>query len=199
MLTDLSGCRYHGDENRENPRRLRTDLPVHPCDADDLHAQRASVARARSRHARPAAHTPARSITPYIDGFGNKCARLAGAARPAPHRLRRHRRRQRPARSRRPLGRAACRRPTCRPTRWCTCSASRYCETDLMMDNAWELFGATPPGWAPGAGDLRFRARAHQVRLPGRRLHPRRRATASPSSAACAATSRIWRSRSAAA
>mgnify|MGYP003694585441 CR=1 FL=1 len=25
--------------------------------------------------------------------------------------------------------------------------ASRYCETDLMMDKAWELFGGTPPGW----------------------------------------------------
>jgi hypothetical protein len=25
--------------------------------------------------------------------------------------------------------------------------ASRYCETDLMMDKAWELFGHTPPGW----------------------------------------------------
>jgi hypothetical protein len=24
--------------------------------------------------------------------------------------------------------------------------ASRYCETDLMMDKAWELFGRTPPG-----------------------------------------------------
>ena len=26
--------------------------------------------------------------------------------------------------------------------------ASRYCETDRLMDLAWELFGATPPGWA---------------------------------------------------
>ncbi|MDQ2065165.1 transglutaminase family protein [Xinfangfangia sp. CPCC 101601] len=25
--------------------------------------------------------------------------------------------------------------------------ASRYCETDLMMAKAWELFGQTPPGW----------------------------------------------------
>lgn len=25
---------------------------------------------------------------------------------------------------------------------------SRYCETDLMTDMAWELFGSTPPGWA---------------------------------------------------
>ena len=25
---------------------------------------------------------------------------------------------------------------------------SRYCETDRLSDKAWELFGATPPGWA---------------------------------------------------
>src|SRR5262249_5473714 len=25
--------------------------------------------------------------------------------------------------------------------------ASRYCETDLMMDKAWELFGRAPSGW----------------------------------------------------
>ena len=25
---------------------------------------------------------------------------------------------------------------------------SRYCETDLMLDTAWQLFGKTPPGWA---------------------------------------------------
>lgn len=25
---------------------------------------------------------------------------------------------------------------------------SRYCESDLMVQEAWDLFGATPPGWA---------------------------------------------------
>jgi len=25
---------------------------------------------------------------------------------------------------------------------------SRYCESDRLVDMAWELFGATPPGWA---------------------------------------------------
>jgi transglutaminase-like putative cysteine protease len=25
---------------------------------------------------------------------------------------------------------------------------SRYCETDLLSDGAWQLFGATPPGWS---------------------------------------------------
>ena len=27
-------------------------------------------------------------------------------------------------------------------------TASRYCESDELVDRAWELFGATPPGWA---------------------------------------------------
>src|SRR5664279_6056972 len=26
--------------------------------------------------------------------------------------------------------------------------ASRYCETDKLIDEAWSLFGNTPPGWA---------------------------------------------------
>lgn len=26
--------------------------------------------------------------------------------------------------------------------------ASRYCETDRLMETAWKLFGSTPPGWA---------------------------------------------------
>ncbi len=25
---------------------------------------------------------------------------------------------------------------------------SRYCDTDLLSDTAWQLFGGTPPGWA---------------------------------------------------
>lgn len=27
-------------------------------------------------------------------------------------------------------------------------TASRYCESDELIENAWDLFGATPPGWA---------------------------------------------------
>jgi transglutaminase-like putative cysteine protease len=27
-------------------------------------------------------------------------------------------------------------------------TASRYCESDALIDRAWELFGETPPGWA---------------------------------------------------
>ena len=64
------------------------------------------------------------------------------------------------------------------------------------MDIAWELFGGTAPGWAPRAGDLRLRARPHDVRLPGA-VPPAAPRAVSPSGAACAATSRTWRLRSA--
>jgi transglutaminase-like putative cysteine protease len=36
---------------------------------------------------------------------------------------------------------------TCRPTRSAFLLASRYCETDLLMSEAWRLFGNSPPGW----------------------------------------------------
>ena len=36
--------------------------------------------------------------------------------------------------------------------------ASRYCETDRLMEDAWARFGNTPLGWRAGAGDLRLRA-----------------------------------------
>src|SRR4029077_14443466 len=109
-------------------------LNVHPSRAPDL------VTPDRLRI------TPARSITPYIDGFGNKCVRVLA-----------------------PPGQI---RISCdtivadsgRPDRVDLSAeqhavadlphdalvyllASRYCETDLMMDKAWELFGGTAPGW----------------------------------------------------
>ena len=36
---------------------------------------------------------------------------------------------------------------------------SRYCETDLLSDIAWQLFAKTPARQRPRAGDLRLRAR----------------------------------------
>ena len=27
-------------------------------------------------------------------------------------------------------------------------TASRYCESDELIESAWDMFGATPPGWA---------------------------------------------------
>jgi transglutaminase-like putative cysteine protease len=90
--------------------------------------------------------SPARSITPYVDGFGNKCVRLlapkgeinisAGtvvidSGRPDVVDLAA----EEHAISELPhetlvflLG-------------------SRYCETDRLMQKAWELFGKTPRGW----------------------------------------------------
>jgi transglutaminase-like putative cysteine protease len=109
-------------------------LNVHPSRAPDL------VTPDRLRI------TPARSITPYVDGFGNKCVRVL--APPGQIRI-------------------ACDTIVAdsgRPDRVDLSAeqhavadlphdalvyllASRYCETDLMMNKAWELFGATPPGW----------------------------------------------------
>ena len=90
--------------------------------------------------------TPSRSITPYIDGFGNKCVRVL--APPGDLRVagdttvsdsgmpdRAHAGAEQHAVADLPhetlvylLG-------------------SRYCETDLMMEKAWELFGRVPSGW----------------------------------------------------
>jgi transglutaminase-like putative cysteine protease len=90
--------------------------------------------------------TPARSITPYVDGFGNKCVRLlapagelriagdcvvADSGRPDPVDLAA----QEHAVANLPHDALV------------YLLASRYCETDLMMDKAWELFGRAPPGW----------------------------------------------------
>jgi transglutaminase-like putative cysteine protease len=89
---------------------------------------------------------PQRSITPYIDGFGNKCVRILappGELRVAadtivsdsgsPDRV----------------------DPTAEEHAIADLPAdtlayllpSRYCETDLMMSQAWALFGNAPRGW----------------------------------------------------
>ena len=76
---------------------------------------------------------------------------------------------------------------------------SRYCDTDRLGDFAWAQFGEHAAGLGAGAGDLRLRARPHRLRLPARR--PTRTAYGRPitTGPASAATSRISRSRSAAA
>jgi len=90
--------------------------------------------------------TPARSITPYVDGFGNKCVRLLA-----------------------PKGEISISADTVaidsgRPDVVDLAAeehaiselphetlvfllGSRYCETDRLMQRAWELFGKTPRGW----------------------------------------------------
>lgn len=42
---------------------------------------------------------------------------------------------------------------------------SRYCETDLLSQIAWDRFGGVAPGWGSGAGDLRLRPCPHPLRL----------------------------------
>jgi transglutaminase-like putative cysteine protease len=90
--------------------------------------------------------TPPRSITPYVDGFGNKCVRvlappgdlrvtgstvIADNGRPDPIDLAA----QEHAVASLPHDTLV------------YLLASRYCETDLMMNKAWELFGGAAPGW----------------------------------------------------
>jgi transglutaminase-like putative cysteine protease len=90
--------------------------------------------------------SPARSITPYVDGFGNKCVRVLA-----------------PAGELRVTGDAIVNdsgRPD--PVDWAAAEhavadlphdtlvyllGSRYCEIDLLMDKAWAMFGNAPRGW----------------------------------------------------
>ena len=90
--------------------------------------------------------TPPRSITPYLDGFGNKCVRILappGDMRVATDTI--------VYDSGRPdsVNFAAQEHeiPNLPPDALVYILASRYCETDLMMDKAWALFGQTPRGW----------------------------------------------------
>jgi transglutaminase-like putative cysteine protease len=89
---------------------------------------------------------PARSVTGYIDSFGNKCTRLlapageihvAGDAVVAD------------------TGKPDAVEPSAAEHAIADLPhdaliyllASRYCETDKLMDTAWKLFGKTRPGW----------------------------------------------------
>jgi transglutaminase-like putative cysteine protease len=90
--------------------------------------------------------TPPRAITPYVDGFGNKCVRVLA-----------------------PPGEFRIMNDTIiadsgNPDRIDVAAeehavaslphdtlmyllGSRYCETDVLMDKAWALFGRATPGW----------------------------------------------------
>ena len=89
---------------------------------------------------------PSRSITPYIDGFGNKCVRILAP----PGELR--------------VAADTIVSDSGTPDHIDTAAEehaiadlpsetlvyllpSRYCETDLMMNQAWALFGNGPRGW----------------------------------------------------
>jgi len=90
--------------------------------------------------------SPARSITPYVDSFGNKCVRLlapkgeinisadtvaidSGRADAVDLAAEEHAISELPHET------------------LIFLLGSRYCETDRMMQKAWELFGKTPRGW----------------------------------------------------
>ena len=89
---------------------------------------------------------PTRSITPYLDGFGNKCLRVLAppgefcvfvdsiiSDSGLPDRV--------------DLGAEEHAVPDLPHGALTYLLASRYCESDLLVDKAWELFGNEPPGW----------------------------------------------------
>ena len=70
---------------------------------------------------------------------------------------------------------------------------SRYCETDKLVEKAWDLFGAHAYRLGPRAGDLRLRAQPHPVRLSNSPTRPRARRWRWNRAAGFAGTSRIRR------
>jgi transglutaminase-like putative cysteine protease len=121
--------------NAPAPVPMLLMLFTHPCRADALR---------KPDHLRL---EPALPLEEFIDGFGNRCARIAA-----------------------PAGRlrlwndalvedSGTPDPVCPDARQLAVEdlpaealpfllASRYCEVDRLSDIAWQLFGETPPGWA---------------------------------------------------
>ena len=109
-------------------------LNVHPSRAADL------TTPDRLRIA------PSRSITPYIDGFGNKCVRLLappGELRVASDTIVSDSGRA----DRVDVGAEEHAVADLPHDTLVYLLASRYCEADSMMDKAWEIFGHAPRGW----------------------------------------------------
>jgi transglutaminase-like putative cysteine protease len=107
---------------------------VHPSRAADL----MTTDRLRT--------SPVQSMTTYVDGFGNKCTRLLapkGELRVTSDAI--------VADSGLPdrVDLSAEEHPIAELPHdvLVFLLASRYCETDRLMDKAWELFGKTPRGW----------------------------------------------------
>jgi transglutaminase-like putative cysteine protease len=110
-------------------------LNVHPSRARDL------VTPDRLRL------TPAVSINPYIDGFGNKCVRVLaprGEFRVANDAIVFDRGEPDPVEP----GAEEHAISDLPHDTLVYLLGSRYCETDVMMDTAWRLFGHLRPGWA---------------------------------------------------
>ena len=76
---------------------------------------------------------------------------------------------------------------------------SRYCETDRLTGIAWDLFGNVAHRRRPRPGHLRLRPSPHHFQLPGCPVDENGLGGVSKKAKACAATTRIWRSPSAAA
>lgn len=127
------GCSFTFDLKQDTPMILL--LSVHYTRAADLE--------------RPDLLTtePSVPIEHYRDGFGNWCARLVAPAG-------RFRVRTdgviRDGGLPDPVGVDAVQHPveTLATETLPYLLPSRYCESDVLSDKAWELFGATPPGWA---------------------------------------------------
>jgi transglutaminase-like putative cysteine protease len=73
---------------------------------------------------------PETTVEEYTDVFGNRCARLQGEPDEFNWNARQHEIMDLPIETLAYL------------------TASRYCESDELIERAWDLFGATPPGWA---------------------------------------------------
>jgi transglutaminase-like putative cysteine protease len=109
-------------------------LNVHPSRASDL------ITPDRLRLAPPV------SINPYIDGFGNKCVRVLaprGELRVANDAIVSDSGKPDPVEA----GAEEHAVADLPHDALVYLLASRYCETDLMMDTAWRLFGNIRPGW----------------------------------------------------
>ena len=103
-------------------------------------------------------------ITMYRDGFGNWCSRIvapAGRVRLFANGLIRDHGRHEPVL----LDAIQHSVETLPEETLVYLLGSRYCETDLLTEVAWKLFGHTPPRLVAGAGGLRFRQSPYPVRL----------------------------------
>ena len=89
---------------------------------------------------------PVRTFTPYLDGFGNKCVRVLappGEIRLSGDAIITDSGRPDPV----DPGAAEHAVSDLPHETLVYLLASRYCETDLLIDKAWALFGSAPPGW----------------------------------------------------
>ena len=138
-------------------------------------------------------------VEEFLDGFGNRCARIVAPAGPLapPGRHGRRRTAARPTRSR-PTPRST-RSRSCPPTSCVYLLASRYCEVDRLSDIAWDLFGQTRRGLGRGCRRSATGSTPRRVRLPVRPPDQDGLRRLRRSGRASAATSRTWPSPSAAA